>query len=355
MNIRTFPSLIFLYACLVMSFSATLHANSQRSFTFPAAENIYVNDYAKLLNDDSIKQITDQLIKVKSNHGIEMTVVTIESLINYRAGPTIEPFATALFNNWGVGDAKKNNGIMILVSRQDRKMRIEVGKGYGSEWDSVMQSVIDNEFIPHFKNDNYPRGIRNGVTKTIKALTNSDYSVFSVKDTLSNIWSTLGYWWFVIIVPAGFTALIKVRNIIRRRPRKCHRCNYPMTLLGEVADNLHLDRGQRFEEFLSSVDYYVRHCTQCEHIEIDRYKSWYTPVGACPQCKYITLISESEVISAATTSSTGLKRVDYDCRNCKYHDSEMVTIPKKTKSSSSSGGGSFGGGSSSGGGASGSW
>jgi len=351
MDIRSPLCFIFLYTCLAMSFSTSLHA---RSFIFPTPENIYVNDYAELLNDDSIKQITDQLIKVKSHHDIEMTVVTIERLSNYVAGPTIEPFATALFNNWGVGDAQKNNGVMILVSKQDRKMRIEIGKGYGSEWDSVMKSVIDDEFIPHFKNENYQRGIKNGVTKTIKALTNSDYSVFSIKDTLYNVWNTLRYWWFVIIAPIGFTALIKVRNIIRRRPRKCHRCNYSLTLLDELADNDHLDHGQRFEEFLSSVDYYVRLCAQCEHIEIDRYKSWYTSVGACPECAYITLESDSEVIKAATTSSTGLKRVDYDCRNCKYHDSEVVTIPKKSQSNSSSGS-SFSGGSSSGGGASGSW
>ena len=334
--------------------SPSLHSTNN-SFTYPNAENIYVNDYARLLDSDSVKQIKDQLIKLKSNHGIEMTVITIHSLRDYRAGPNIEPFATALFNHWGVGDAQKNDGVLILVARNERKMRIEIGSGYGSEWDARMKEMIDDEFIPHFKNDNYQRGIKNGVTKTIKTISGSDYSTFSIKDTASGIWDKLGYWWFVIIVPAGIRIIVELRNFIRRRPRECHRCSHPMTLLDEDADDLHLERGQQLEEYLSSVDYYVRHCAQCEHIEIDRYKSWFNSTGACPECKYITLESESDVITHATTSSTGLKRVDYDCKHCGYHDSEMVTIPRKTKSSSSSGGGSFGGGSSGGGGASGSW
>jgi uncharacterized protein len=64
--------------------------------------------------------------------------------------------------------------------------------------------------------------------------------------------------------------------------------------------------------------------------------------------------TETTVLVSATTSSTGRKRIDYDCRHCGYHNQVFRVIPRKTKSSGS-GGGSFGGGSSSGGGASGSW
>jgi len=288
-----------------------------------------------------------------------MTVITIPYLSDYNAGPRIEPFATALFNEWGVGNAQRNDGVMILVSRNDREMRIEIGSGYGSEWDSKMKRIIDNKFIPHFKNGNYQKGIEKGVAQTIKTISGSNYSTFSFKDTVSELWNKLGNWWFAIILPIGLRVTIEIRNLIRRRPRDCHRCSYPMALLDDNVDDLHLEKGQILEEFLSSVDYYVRHCAQCEHIEIDRYKSWFTSLGACPKCEYVTLESDSTTINRATTSSTGLRRVDYNCQNCGYHDHEMVTIPKVTKSSSSSSsgssGGSFGGGSSSGGGASGSW
>ena len=80
------------------------------------------------------------------------------------------------------------------------------------------------------------------------------------------------------------------------------------------------------------------------------------PNSTCPECAYRTLETTSTVLSAATKTSTGRKRIDYDCRNCSHSDSETRTIPKISESSSSgSSRSSFGGGSSSGGGASGSW
>jgi len=90
-------------------------------------------------------------------------------------------------------------------------------------------------------------------------------------------------------------------------------------------------------------------------MDILRYRNWFSNYGACPKCDYHTLSTTTEVLRAATTSSTGLKKLTYDCENCGYHDTEQRVIPKVSKSSSGSGRSSFGGGSSSGGGASGSW
>jgi len=69
-------------------------------------------------------------------HGVQITLLTIASLSKYDAAPfpRIEGFATALFNHWGVGDSEKNNGVLILISHSDRKMRIEIGSGYSSSW-----------------------------------------------------------------------------------------------------------------------------------------------------------------------------------------------------------------------------
>ncbi|MDQ2089402.1 hypothetical protein [Marimonas arenosa] len=129
-----------------------------------------------------------------------------------------------------------------------------------------------------------------------------------------------------------------------------------MLRAGEEADDEHLDGGQRLEEFLQSVDYDVWYCPDCGHMTIKGYRGWFSGYSTCPQCDYRTLETTSTVLKAATKSSSGRKRVDYDCRNCSYTDSEIRTIPKISDSSSSgSSRSSFGGGSSSGGGASGSW
>ena len=327
----------------------------KKEFTLPEANNIYVNDFANVLNQTEINSIKGKFTQLKSDQDIEITLITIQRLDDYHAGPNIEPFATALFNHWGVGSADKNNGVMILIAVKDRKMRIEIGKGYSSSWNNTMKQIIDNEFIPYFKNGDYQSGIENGVAKTISRLTSANNinqnSHTNKNSLLQIIWLKIKEWWFLSALPVIFGIIIKLRNIIRRRPRNCHRCNFKMDLLDEKTDNLHLIRGERLEEYLGSVDYFVRHCSQCEHIEIDRYKSWFSAYGACPECQFITVESESTVIRSATTSSTGLKQIDYSCKHCSYRDSENVTIPMKSESSSSS----FGGGSSSGGGASGSW
>lgn len=109
------------------------------AFTVPDASNIDVNDYANLLDNKSIQALKKQLQTVNANHGIEMTLITINDLSTFNAGPEIESFAAALFNHWGVGDANKNDGVLLLVARNDQKMRIEVGRSYEPSWGSVMK------------------------------------------------------------------------------------------------------------------------------------------------------------------------------------------------------------------------
>jgi uncharacterized protein len=63
---------------------------------------------------------------------------------------TLEAFATALFNHWGVGKAETNDGVMILVFRDDRAMRLELGAAYGRDWDRVAQDVVERNFLNAF-------------------------------------------------------------------------------------------------------------------------------------------------------------------------------------------------------------
>ena len=99
--------------------------------TYPDYSEIYVNDFADLLTNEQESNIRADLNELRTETGIEFTVVTIETMGDYGYSGAIEPFATGLFNQWGVGDADRNDGVMMLVSRYDREMRIEVGSGYG--------------------------------------------------------------------------------------------------------------------------------------------------------------------------------------------------------------------------------
>lgn len=329
--------------------------------TLPGYRDVYVNDFAGLMEPAAETQVRDQLIELYDHTGIEMTVLTIPSLSDYAHYGPIESFATALFNAWGIGNARRNDGVLVLVALHDRSMRIEIGAGYDAAWDGRMQRVIDDAFLPDFRNDAYQEGIETGVRETIFELTGhypGTYDAGPFRRGWSWIFwqlTSLGQWiWALIAVPlagAGFW----FRRYLRNRPRPCPECGTMMIRAGEEADDAHLDGGQKLEEFLKSVDYDVWHCPDCGHMDILRYRNWLSSYGACPQCGYYALSTKSTVLRTATKSRTGQKRLDYDCRHCGYHDSELRTIPKVSSSSSGSSRSSFGGGSSSGGGASGRW
>lgn len=335
----------------------------------PGYEDVYVNDYANLLDAATEARIRDKLVEVREQRGIEMTLLTIDRIGDY-ADPespydeSIESFATRLFNRWGIGNASRNDGVLVLVSRHDRKMRIELGAGYASSWDGTMQTVIDEAFLPDFRRDDYQRGIETGMTQVIYAITGTypgefDVGVWqarwlAVKRFFANI-----HWGFytLLIAPLGWGVML-VRRFLRRRPRSCTRCPGTMELLGDPQEDEHLDGGQRLEEYLESVDYDVWQCPWCEHMQIERYRAWFSRASNCRSCGYRTLLTETTVIEHATTSSEGKKRLDYRCDNCGHESTEYRTIPQESESSSSdssSSSSSFSGGHSSGGGASGSW
>jgi uncharacterized protein len=83
---------------------------------------------------------------------------------------TLEAFATALFNHWGVGKAETNDGVMILVFRDDRAMRLELGAAYGRDWDRVAQDVVERNFLNAFATGDYVRGLVWGPRRTIERI-----------------------------------------------------------------------------------------------------------------------------------------------------------------------------------------
>ena len=88
-------------------------------------EDFYVDDYAKLLDNDTKEYIIKINKELYSKTGAQIVVVTVPTIGNN----SIEEYANTLFNNWGIGSKQKNNGVLMLLSLQERKFRIEVGYG----------------------------------------------------------------------------------------------------------------------------------------------------------------------------------------------------------------------------------
>jgi uncharacterized protein len=99
-----------------------------------------------------------------SEEDIPIFIVTIDSLATYDAsGQTIETYSTALFNEWGIGSPERNYGILLLVSRGDRRARIELGADWSYSHNVASRDIMNNLIVNQFKRDAYSLGILDGV------------------------------------------------------------------------------------------------------------------------------------------------------------------------------------------------
>ncbi len=137
--------------CLLVVFSFIL-AN-----TFPkVTQDKYVNDYVGILRNETKEKIVYLGRELEEKTTAQIFVVIIKTT----EGMDIETYANQLFRIWGIGQKDKNNGVLLLVAFNDRKVRIEVGYGLeGRINDAKAGRILDNEFVPYFKDERYDDGI----------------------------------------------------------------------------------------------------------------------------------------------------------------------------------------------------
>ncbi len=126
-----------------------------------------VTDNAQILSDETRKAVTANLKAHEEKTTNQIAVLTVPTL----DGVSIEEYAVTVFNTWKLGQKGKDNGILLIVAPKDRNMRIEVGYGLeGTMTDGIAGSIIRNAITPFFKNNDYDRGIDEGVRAIINVL-----------------------------------------------------------------------------------------------------------------------------------------------------------------------------------------
>ena len=129
----------------------------------------FIRDLAYLVDDAdeiAIKEACDTLLTDKA---IPIVVVTIEDMARYGGEDLrIETFAYLLFSQWEVGiktinKQDWNKGILLLVSRDDRLARIELGAGWGTEQDALCEQIMEEQIVARFRNGAFSEGILKGV------------------------------------------------------------------------------------------------------------------------------------------------------------------------------------------------
>src|SRR6476661_7270602 len=137
------------------------------AINFPALTGRVV-DQANIIQADTRAAIEQKSAELEEKSGIQLVVATVNSL----EGQEIEPYANELFRKWALGEKKKNNGVLLLVAPNERRVRIEVGYGLeGTLTDALSKVIIVNAITPRFKTGDFSDGILRGVDDIITVLT----------------------------------------------------------------------------------------------------------------------------------------------------------------------------------------
>ena len=291
---------ILVALCLAVFAPIGLHAQN-----WPEPTDNFVNDFADVIDADTESDLRTKLEGLRENTGIEAVVVTLPSRAPFQPdGGTLEEFGIGLLNAWKVGDAEKNNGIVLLVLLEDREATIELGAGYKASDSARARTILDTIVLPAFKAGEYQRGIVEGTNAILSRI--AGYQIDAAKADLPASNSTAGAPQpqsagsgkkFLWIFGGLFAALIGW-GIFGRR----------------VRDRL-------------------------------------TP---CPECGEKGLHSERRILEPATETTEGHGEEVVTCQKCGYEKREPFKIAK-LQAKSRTEPKEFGGGKSDGGGASGKW
>lgn len=387
--------LLLRFVLMVAVLAAGFGAGAGRAETVagvvnPRPSGGWVSDGARVLDAATERRLNALLTQLERQTTAEMAVVTVR-----RAGGAASPkqFATRLFNRWGVGKRGKNNGVLVLVVLDARRIEVETGTGMARVLpDSRVRTVLEQRVVPRFREDDYAGGVLAGVQTLARDVVSSsgrqrprvaNAPARRVTPPLQTRPATTpaqddsypfaaapddspGSRVPVAVLGGGALALLPLGAwaVARARTRHCAQCGQTMRRLGEIEDDVALAWDQRFEEDLGSVDWRVWRCDRCQATRVERAPKWLSGYSDCPLCRHRTVQSHTDVLRHPTYDWSGEAIDTRVCRfpRCPFRDAQRRVLPRRVRSAttssggrSSSSGGSFGGGRSSGGGAGASW
>ena len=339
----------------------------------------YVSNPDNVLSSATVAQLDSTLSNLWKQTSAEAVVVVVENI----EGGDIDSFATELFSKWGIGKRDKDNGLLFLVSVNDRRMAIRTGYGMeGIVPDIIAGRIIRNIVTPHFKEGDYDGGVTAAVNEISRLTTtpgateelmskyeNDGNATDNDDEEFLRIWLSVGsaltiflFAWFLWIlfktrrrdrydrymalrqmkVPGlimGFIGLgIPFISMLlvwltmryqRHHRRVCPNCHHKMRLLDEQTDNQYLTPAQDLEEQLDSVDYDVWLCDTCGETDILPFVNQQSTYQVCPKCGTKAMsLNSARIIRKPTEHNEGVGLKDYVCRNCGNHTQTSYTIPK---------------------------
>ncbi len=202
---RTIAGIGACCAAWMLAVFAALASPSPDQPVFPELTGRVV-DQAGVLRSSTERAIAEQLRAHEAETTNQVVVVTLRSL----QGHTIEDFGHELGLHWRIGWAERDNGVLLIVAPNERKVRIEVGEGLeGTLTDGLAQTIIDSEMLPAFRRGDLESGVRAGTDGILAAISGA-YSAPGLSPLSSRLLEYLYYFlifgvavWFVVAMFSG--------------------------------------------------------------------------------------------------------------------------------------------------------
>lgn len=344
----------------------------------------YVSNPSGVLSDEAVDRLDSEIASLWDDTSVELVVVAVDRI---DSSLTPEEFATKLFEKWGIGKQDKDNGVLVLLSRDDHAAIIRTGYGVeGALPDIIAGRIIRNVMFPLYREGKYDEGTAAGIGSIAEVLRNPElaeelkskyasdsrrgldndlsgaelfnmylglaaavavallllviYAVYSSRKlddvqryraldqyrtlVLFGLFFTLG-----MALPAALILGLKMRRI-RRHRRNCPHCGTRMELIDEEHDNDYLTPAQDTEERINSIDYDVWHCPKCHQTEILPYINRQNNYTVCDRCgaRAMSLV-DRRTLRQPTVSTEGEGVDIYMCKNCGNQHQKRFRIPKK--------------------------
>lgn len=342
----------------------------------------FVSDPAGLLSPEATKIVNEKLWNLRQETTAEAVVAIPPSI----GDMPIEEFSEKLFTAWGIGKSDKDNGVLLVISPESRRVRIQTGYGVeGILPDIVCKNIIDRAVVPNMQRDDLSAAVIEAVNDICGAMTDPSVREELKSEQLDNysgninalspdvirqfvyiiaicafifalfmfcyyLWSlrkrtnyekslkwkqlTPTFWWTALFsvgsaVPFALLALWLSRSY-RNKKLNCPTCGHKMNKLAEDEDNELLSPSQDFEEQIRSVDYDVWECPQCGTIERFPFRENQKKYSECPDCGTVAMCLKSRrTLVPATERYEGKGENIYECEFCHHQKRTMFTIPRK--------------------------
>ncbi len=197
---------------IILSLIPTVQAIDSVRYPSGPEEFVFVYDNEDIISADDEIEIQGISEKLHNETGIPIVVVVINRMIDYQWSGSIEGYALRLFDEWGIGYAEHNYGMLLLISVQDREARIELGHSWSGTINDECDSIMQDLLVPKFKDGKFSEGILGGVEALSDVAKGGEVSGLALKLFGTTTFPVI-FWIFVAIVAQ--VGIMSFRDVIQ--------------------------------------------------------------------------------------------------------------------------------------------